>query len=93
MLIRFSPSWTLQAGGPWGALRARWRSLIRKRIRFDRIVWNSRQHVATLSLVLWSTRPGAVRAEASTASESLFFGPGYDRVVALANAMDVVVVL
>jgi hypothetical protein len=61
--------------------------------RFDGIVWNSRQHVAPLGLVLWSTRAGVVKAGTSAAPESLFFGSGYDRVVALANAMDVVVVL
>jgi hypothetical protein len=61
--------------------------------RFDGIIWNSRRHVATLSVMLWSTRAGAVQAAVSSAPESLFFGPGYDRVAALADAMDVVVVL
>jgi hypothetical protein len=60
--------------------------------RFDGIVWNSRQHGATLSVMLWSSRAGAVEVGASAAPEPLFVGPGYDRVVALANAMDVVVV-
>jgi hypothetical protein len=61
--------------------------------RFDGIVWNSRQHVATLSVMLWSTRAGAIEAEPSAAPEPLYFGPGYDRVVALANAMDVTVIV
>jgi hypothetical protein len=61
--------------------------------RFDGIVWNSRQHVATLSVMLWSSRAGTVEAGTSAAPEPLFFGPGYDRVVALANAMDVTVIV
>jgi hypothetical protein len=61
--------------------------------RFDGIVWNSRQHVATLSVVLWSSRAGTVEAGASAAPEPLFFGPGYERVERLANAMDVTVIV
>lgn len=59
---------------------------------FDGMVWHSRQHHATLTVMLWETRAGKLASATSLPAEPLFFGPGYNKVVDLADAMDVTII-
>lgn len=59
---------------------------------FDGIVWDSRQHHATLTVMLWEPRAGVLRSASTAPAEPLFVGRGYYRVLELANAMDVAVI-
>jgi hypothetical protein len=61
--------------------------------RFDGIVWHSRQHHSTLSITLWESRAGTLKAGTAAVPEMLYAGRGYARVLALANAMDVTVIV
>ena len=59
---------------------------------FDGIIWHSRQHHATLTVMLWEPRAGTLQSASTAPAQPLFVGAGYDRVLELSSAMDVAVI-